>query len=239
MDALDLIQIGGRSDFFTDYYAGVFASNLMMRCIKKAKWIDDNESEEKHKKLLITYFQTVLEMPRNSLGGSFDQFANLVIDAYKSSKKGIKPAVKNQFKKKPDFCYICSTSIDDSQGANKNYELEHIWPQSYGGDSIEENLLPACTHCNRAKSHMLLWQNAAIHSFALKPMADNGELISIQKPERIARHRQKIFQYACDNKTTLKDAALAVGSVSLTDLRYIDRDDSIDFSNFDFNWSRP
>lgn len=241
LDDISLIEIGGRSDDLVDFYSGIFASNLMMRCIKKAKWIDrndplhaDNNALGRHKKLLISYFQNSLEIPRNSLGGNLEQLAGLVIDAYKATKKDIPDSVRKQFKRRPDYCYICGTSIDDKLADPPNYELEHIWPQSYGGNSIAENLLPSCIHCNKDKSHMLLWQNADINSFVLMPMAEHGELISIHKRVRIARHRRTIFEYACAKKTSLKEAAQAIGSVELTNLRYIDREDSIDFYNFDF-----
>lgn len=241
LDYISLIQIGGREDDLIDYYSGVFASNFIMRCIKKAKWIDKNDplhadcnALERHKKALINYFLTSLEIPRNSLGGNLEQLANLVIDAYKATKKDITPTVRKQFKKRPDKCYICGSLIDDTSGATHKYELEHIWPQSYGGDSIVENLLPSCCYCNKDKSHMLLWQNADVSSFVLTPMAELNELQSIHKPVRIARHRRLIFEHACKQKVSLKNAALAVGSVELANIKFIDREDSVDFYNFDF-----
>ena len=104
-------------------------------------------------------------------------------------------------------------------------QLEHIWPQSFGGDSIAENLLPACPACNNAKSDMLLWQNAHIHSFTLKPEPS---------PQELAQHRRNIFEYASTHRTTLKDAALIIGSVDLSEISSIDRDDAVDFFNFGF-----
>ncbi|WP_188706547.1 HNH endonuclease [Silvimonas iriomotensis] len=241
LDNVSLIQIGGRTDDFADYYAGIFASNLMMRCIKKAKWIDrtdplhaDNNALERHKRELVNYFLTSLEIPKNSLGGNLEQLANYVIDAYRSSKKDITHTVRKQFKRRPDNCYICGVSIDDSSQADQNYELEHIWPQSYGGDSIEGNLLPSCSHCNKEKSHMLLWQNSDVSSFVMMPQAEPHELRSIHKSVRIARHRRLIFEYACSNKLTLKEAAVAIGSVELASPKYIDKYDSIDFYNIKF-----
>lgn len=241
LDDLSLIEIGGRSDALVDYYSGIFASNLMMRCIKKAKWLDESDplsadvnALKRHKKSLNSYFLASLEIPRGSLGGGdLEQLANLVIDAYKMTKKEITETVRKQFKK-PDFCYICGTDVNGVQSSGGNYELEHIWPQSYGGDSTVENLLPSCTHCNKAKGSMLLWQNADISSFVLMPMAENNELKSMDKRVRIARHRRKIFEYACSEKISLKEAAQGVGSVQLASLKFIDRDDSVDFYNFDF-----
>jgi 5-methylcytosine-specific restriction endonuclease McrA len=36
------------------------------------------------------------------------------------------------------------------------FEIDHIIPVCYGGDTVEENLVLACAKCNRSKGYRLL-----------------------------------------------------------------------------------
>lgn len=234
---LSLLQIGGRFDGFFEYYTGVFAANLMARCIKKAKRISsDFENEKDHQRLLVRYFQDSLEIPRDAIGGDLDRFAFLTLEAEKKSRKDIIPSIRKLFSSTgPTSCYICGRMIyEKATDDNEKVELEHIWPQSFGGDSIAENLLPSCKSCNKDKAHMLLWQNSNVHSFVLKPMPSAEEFTAIRRIEKIAKHRWHIFDHACKNKSTLKNAALQIGPAALSDVKSIDSDDAVDFFNFDF-----
>lgn len=234
---LDALQVGGRQQELSNYYTGILAANILTRCIKKAKrvvsLIDD---EREHQKQIIQYFQRSLEIPRSPSGVDLNRLAALTLEAEKKSRKDIIASVRSQFSTiKTHYCYICGATVHEKSIVSQDrMELEHIWPQSFGGDSIVENLLPACPTCNRQKSDMLLWQNAHIHSFTLKPGPSPQELNNIQTTIRIAQHRRKIFEYANAYKTTLKDAALTIGSVDLSDIHSIDSDDAVDFFNFEF-----
>ena len=46
---------------------------------------------------------------------------------------------------------MCGSSLDFVNDNDNAFTCEHIWPRSYGGDSIEENLLPSCKSCNSNK----------------------------------------------------------------------------------------
>jgi len=215
---LELLQIGDRTEDFSEYFVGVFAVNILARAMKKAKTIvRDIEDEKLHQRHLVKYFQLSLGLTGSSLSGGLDRFAILVLESEKSSNKSISNSVKSEmFKSKALYCYICGVSISRSnQDSNLNAELEHIWPQSYGGDSIIENLLPACFKCNKDKGNMILWQNANVHSFVLKPNPSEDEFENIRRVERIAKHRRTIFKYACEKNISLKEAAYEVGPINI------------------------
>lgn len=235
---LQALQIGGRQEELSSYYIGVLAANILSRCIQKAKRIVKLFDDEKeHQKQIIQYFQRSLEIPRNPSGFNLDRLAALTLQAEEKSKKDIISSVRSQFSNtKFHYCYICGTQIfENPTGSQIRMELEHIWPLSFGGDSIVENLLPSCPTCNRLKDKMLLWQNAHIHSFTLKPEPSPSEINNIEIKIRIAQHRKQIFEHANLYKKTLKEAALSIGSVDLQSVMPIDKDDAVDFFNFKFN----
>lgn len=237
LQVLSILQIGGRLEEFSDYYVGVFAANLMARAIKKAERLeslypDSNENQNQ----LVRYIQESFEITRASNSGVLDKFAFLTMQAEKSSRRDINSSTRKLSASRGlNNCYVCGRDIyENTTDPSAKLELEHIWPQSFGGDSKVENLLPSCCDCNREKGSMLLWQNSNVHSFVLKPSPSVDEWTSISRKEKIAQHRRSIFLYACQNKTTLKDAALAVGCVNLMSIRSLDGDDAVDFFNFSF-----
>lgn len=238
---LDALQIGGRQEELSSYYTGILAANILSRSIKKAKRIVSLINDEReHQKQIVQYFQRTLEIPKSPSGVDLDRLAALTLEAEKKSRKDIISSVRSQFSTiKVHYCYICGGPVFERPlGTQERMQLEHIWPQSFGGDSIAENLLPACATCNGYKSDMLLWQTAHVHSFTLKPEPSPQELNNIKTTLRIAQHRRKIFEYANANRTTLKDAALMVGSANLGDISSIDSDDAVDFFNFEFKKSK-
>src|SRR3546814_15014473 len=67
-------------------------------------------------------------------------------------------------------CYMCGRALTrrGNAGVDK-YTVEHLWPISFGGETIEGNLLPACANCNSRRKHMLSWawgpvQSTYLHS---------------------------------------------------------------------------
>ena len=238
LQASPLLRIGGRTDEMTEYFIGLSALNLVARILKKAQRVRSDEKEEYHQTTVVAYIQRSLGIPLVSGSDSVDRLASLALKAAADSKKAINDAVKSIVLngRKETSCYICGTLLlkkNDSLPENR-IEYEHLWPSSFGGNSVAENLLPACGYCNRAKGHMMLWQSSHISSFVLKPSPSEEEWKMIQRSEKIAKYAQTIFRSACHNKTSLKDAALFIGPVSLSSIYAADEDDAIDFFNFEF-----
>jgi len=66
------------------------------------------------------------------------------LNVYKSSeaKKLWKKSIKEEWNLKCAYC-----------GSAENLTIDHIKPQSKGGEDIKTNVLCACKSCNRSKGH--------------------------------------------------------------------------------------
>lgn len=59
-------------------------------------------------------------------------------------------------------CYMCGVTFIDKHERHAQ-STEHIWPVSLGGQSIGENLIPACVDCNSKRGNMATWVNGPVH----------------------------------------------------------------------------
>lgn len=78
-------------------------------------------------------------------------------------------------------CYLCGALLRMNGNEGKSFSVEHVWPQSMGGDSRLENLLPACTDCNSRRQHQVSWATGPVFSTWLKspiPVDPDGYAIS-------------------------------------------------------------
>ena len=57
------------------------------------------------------------------------------------------------FMKGKHFCYYCKKRIPRNK-----ITMDHMYPQSLGGPTIPQNLIPVCQECNSKKSNMTLDQ---------------------------------------------------------------------------------
>lgn len=234
---LSILEFGGRSDDFSNYFIGVTALNLLARLIKKAERISNIDDASLHHGSFVHYLQETIEMTKQG-DDLVDRVARLSLDAARNSKRPIKDSVKKKVRENRTEvpCYLCgimcSHQSDDPRSA---IMYEHIWPSSYGGDSVAENLLPACWKCNEKKDDMLLWHTGAIFSVVLKPEPSEEEIKSIGRREKIARRIQDIIRIANEGKLSLKDAALALGPANFSSISPLNAADAIDYFNFSFS----
>lgn len=237
LQALPILTFGRRTDFLAEYFLGVSAFNVLTRSVKKAERVRAIDNESLHHPAMVEFIQRTLGIARHPESDVIDLLASTALQAAADSKRRISNSVKDAVcnGQKELACYICGgTLLRQSTDPDTQVEFEHLWPASYGGNSIEQNLLPACKYCNQAKGNMLLWHTAHIASFVLKPQPSEEELKSILRREKVAKHAMKIFARACEDHTSLKAAALAVGSVNMSSIEADDKDDAMDFFNFGF-----
>jgi hypothetical protein len=235
---LPMLQVGRRSDELSEYLYGIVSINLLARILKKTSRLAAQvEQDDQIQPYLIKYFQENLGIARNPGDRLLEKLSSLALIANSDSGKEISRRVKAEVSERAETCkcYICGCTVFVRSGSDeKRIQYEHLWPNSYGGNSITENLLPSCKWCNKAKADMLLWQNSHLHSFVLKPTPSPNEWTKIQRRERVAKHRQFIFDIACEKQITLRDAALEIGPMNLKQMTSDDEDDSVDFFNFSF-----
>jgi hypothetical protein len=110
------------------------------------------------------------------------------------------------------WCYICGVTLDyDDRNKRSYFTLDHLWPRSYGGDSVEENLLLSCVDCNTKKGNAALWVASDIHSafFGLNPKS--GRLSRLKSERRIALYQRAGVNLALKLHMPLKKAFLELG----------------------------
>lgn len=229
--------IGGRGQALQEYVSAISALNLTARLIKKAERVLEIDDASLHHNEFVRFLQQTLGLVKHP-SDVLDSLAYQSIYAAKVSKRPISKATKRKVRGAAleVECYLCGnmcTHKSEDQRASIFYE--HIWPASYGGDSIEENLLPACYGCNEAKQDMLLWQTGAIFSFVLKPDPSTQERTRIGRREKVARRIQDILLKANLEQCTLKEAAIKIGPARFENLVSIDCDDAIDYFNLHFS----
>ena len=229
--------IGGRGQVLQDFVIGIAALNLTARLIKKAQRTLELDDSSLHHDEMVRFFQQTLGLVDYS-DDTLNELARQCIYAAKASKRPISTATKRKVRagKVEVECYLCgSMCIHKSVDSSAAIYYEHLWPSSYGGDSIEDNLLPSCCYCNNAKEDMLLWQTGAVFSFVLRPNPSKDERTRIKRREKVARRMQDILETANQDQCTLKAAAIKIGPAKFENIVAIDVEDAIDYFNLEFN----
>lgn len=232
--------VGNRCDAFADYCTGLYYFNLTARLIKAAKAVlaDPNGSEFTYRGSFLTFLVNQCGITESQFGRfNVNKLISFSFAAAQASGEKISKEVKSLVRA-PFItleCYICGKELFvNSADSDDAIEYEHIWPSSYGGDSVIANLLPACSGCNRAKGSMMLWQDSWKHSLVLPPDPSLNDLTEVTRSMKVALHRKKIFDYAATHFVTLKDAALEVGPADFSALAPIEPSDATDFFTIQF-----
>jgi len=109
-------------------------------------------------------------------------------------------------------CYLCGTSLfSEDRDSPHRVSLDHLWPSSLGGDSVEENLLPACLHCQQAKANHVQWESLGVHNLMLSPYPSVDELASVTRREKIGLFYFIAMTRAEKERLSLRDALLRHG----------------------------
>ena len=229
-----ILRFGGRADELSDYFYGFTCVNIFTRLVKKATRVIESDRTDPAR-VVAQYIERSLGIgvPREVVM----RMAALSIDASRASGKSIPPSVSKAVigERRRHHCYLCGNNVrKNSEVPGEKLELEHLWPSSYGGDSVAENLIPACDLCNRAKGDIILWHTAHIAGFCLKPSPSEDEQTRIERTQKIAWYMKKVHEKATQERKTLKESALVVGPIDMTSQSSIDNDDARDFFNLNF-----
>jgi hypothetical protein len=110
-------------------------------------------------------------------------------------------------------------------------EVEHVWPRSYGGNTIAENLAFACHGCNQRKENYANWAMVDSQSFILGWNPDTDDLQEVPGWRRFALTSWRAHQIAENGSLTLKQAFFRLTSVVLDRPRVMRLADAADFFN--------
>lgn len=140
---------------------------------------------------------------------------------YENVTKPLDQQVRQQAGRKPR-CFLCGEELiiarneqiaalsDENQ--KRVYEVEHVWPRSYGGNSILENLLPACHECNNRKGNYASWGMVDVQALILEPNPPPEQLQRISGQRRFALLSRSALELADQENLTLKEAFRQLGS---------------------------
>lgn len=212
-----LTAIGG-STGFAEYIKGAVAVHLVKRALsfwKDARQSIANESLE---------VQRVRTFLREELVPGLDdektiKLARAVIEAEAASNRKIGKETRRALIGTAQFhtCYLCGEQLDpkttDDQ-ASSFFTAEHLWPCSLGGDSIIDNLLPACIKCQKAKANSMAWEWLNVHNYVLPPDPGSEDLKSIPRSARVARHYLYTLSICEKKRLSLKEGFLLVGAMN-------------------------
>lgn len=155
----------------------------------------------------------------------------LAVAAARSSiSAGTRNQLRSQCQREAPWCYLCGTDLDfGAQGSVRQFTLDHVWPQAFGGNSDPENLLPACRSCNERKGHAASWSlypvQALVHGYRLT----SDDIAEMPKEMRFAVHSRTAMREAKSSGSSLKEAFVRLGRPDLPTI--IDESASVDVFN--------
>jgi hypothetical protein len=157
-------------------------------------------------------------LDRYSLGSlnSGNRLLRLLVDAVAQCDRPISPGVAREMRAfaraEHSFCYICGVRLDFSDATSRScFTLDHLWPACYGGNSVPENILPACSDCNTKKANFAAWVSTDVHSLFLGMNPDQNHLDQLQFRHRYSLFNRAAFSLAIARERTIKEAFLELG----------------------------
>jgi len=250
----DWIPEVSRSRSLADFLHGVVVLHVFGRLLQASKAFRNRHVDDEEK--CLTQIESFLIEKLNITRATcdrFDEIAPRALDAARASCKnshtvsqGKRQEIHEQFRTAFN-CYSCGAVLDPSERKkeiphpkkpwrripNPRFtEYEHIWPHSFGGDTIVANLAPVCLPCNDAKENSISWEWTLVQS--LLPTADLGQQTLDPKHTsrsiKVSLHMRAAMLYARTHGTTLKDALRTIGPRE-SSVMVIDAEDTPDFFN--------
>lgn len=189
---------------FAEFVKLAATMEVFSRCVRDARrYLEVNESASSA--AIARELRTRVALPmRLWQDQEFGELARLVgLSAIRKQRN--KSVERGAIAMVAMVCYMCGVSLSRKKGLSNTYTIEHIWPISYGGDTIEENLLPACADCNSKRGNMLSWAAGPVISTYLHVNE------TVPKVLRLSLGLARMLHFATSGRRpkTLKDAALS------------------------------
>lgn len=172
-----------------------------------------SENGHHYRTELRPFLREYLVLSRNDL----EDIERLLGSAVDASLQNISNGLKNKMLQyaidQHELCYICGIPLDFSmQDKHSKFTREHIWPRSLGGESIIENLLPACGKCNHLrKMDYATWASTSIQSICTPRSPSDDDWKNLQLSHYYAMHQFAGQSRAISEYVTLKEAFLDIG----------------------------
>ncbi|WP_348261790.1 HNH endonuclease [Telmatobacter sp. DSM 110680] len=230
-----LLESTGRSTQLVAFFRQIAAVTLTGRIVAAGLSINGDVPtyEVAFQRLFKEHLRDVVGIPGKILNEMYRFGQRAVEAALQGAPMSLQKQMRAWALNRHHWCYMCGQALEFNQNDPvRGYTLEHIWPQSYGGDSIEDNFLPACQSCNsKKKANFATWAMPPIQSLLYGIAPDDQRLEEIHGSFKFSLHYRAAQVLAIKEGRTLKEAFLKIGPWTTT--RFIDADDVADFFNLE------
>jgi hypothetical protein len=210
-------RVGGDEDFAA-YVRGAMSAFAMRRLLRFwASEIGMTPDEANHVRRVSRFISEDLFTSLDTQLTA--QVARAVVAAHVASSKAIPPGIRKLVVRDQNrlHCYLCRHPLDPAAGEDSKefLTLEHLWPSSIGGDSVEANLLPACATCQKITKDTISWEWINVHNYVLPPQPSATALEKGVGPRaRYARHYLEVVRLCDAERLTLKESFLKLGPMN-------------------------
>lgn len=125
-----------------------------------------------------------------------------------SQAKQAPDALASAVKDSSPSCYMCGVTLDRIEGSRNRATVEHLWPLSLGGASIQGNLIAACEDCNTKRGHSVTWAWGPVQSTDYRHKPGTNLEIALRLSLASARLMDHASGLGKGRRLTLKEAAL-------------------------------
>ncbi|MFK4583679.1 5-methylcytosine-specific restriction endonuclease McrA [Bradyrhizobium ottawaense] len=107
-------------------------------------------------------------------------------------------------------CYLCGIALTKAGPAHSRSTVEHLWPLSLGGESIEENLIAACQDCNTKRENSITWAWGPVQSTDYRHDPTKSANVQLRISLAMAKLMSEASAQSTGRRSTLKQAALRI-----------------------------
>lgn len=149
---------------------------MVRRLINTAEFI---RAQTEESSLFIYRLKSFLKEEMEFTKEQVEALTSLLKECSDVSQRDIAPSVRTTLidevskAKTNAHCYICGKSLDIS--SSDGYTLDHLWPQSLGGQSDISNLQFSCSDCNKRKGNIIDSSDYHYEQFSLTKIPGDNE----------------------------------------------------------------
>lgn len=198
------------SDDFMDYMKMSASIEFFRRCVRDARMVLDGNHDITPSGLADKVRMMIDLPPGLSRERRFQELLMRVArnEGPRNASEELQREVMLNLR---SVCYMCGRQV--SKGGKFGHPIrtiEHIWPHLFGGQTILNNLLPACEPCNQRKGHSFSWTTGPVLSTLVHASEKiNNELKMSLGLARVAHQAARGGRLR-----TLRDAILSCQPVS-------------------------
>jgi hypothetical protein len=234
-DLNGILSVTGRASALVALYRQIAAVTLTGRIVAAGQSLGDQShpTDPAFRKALTEHLRDTVGIPSRTLDELYRFSHRAILAASATTPTSTLKQLRTWALLRHPKCYICGVVLDfDTPNLVNSYTCEHIWPRAYGGDGIEENLLPACDSCNsKKKRHFATWVMPSVQSLLLVLNPADQRLREIEGSYKFSLHYRAAQMLAVEQRLSMKAAFLKIGP--WTDIRLLDTDDVADYFNLE------